>query len=225
MKKNIFALIIFTFLFIKVQPSQAYQSWIERECPQDSEVELVFTSSYGKLKYIGNKSSKDLQKESKQKRNPKDKLLGLTVPNPTLEVNLETSVIESPMSEDICVIPEKVEVFFGYVNPVIYIASDIKYKDCQRILVTRHEQTHQQINLLALDYFLPQMKRLIRKKTKELKPIITTKLNKKQAVEEMNDLIMERMKDLVDQFNVFLEQEQGKLDNDENYEFESSVCN
>ena len=79
--------------------------------------------------------------------------------------------------------------------------------------------------MLALDYFLPQMKRLIRKKTKELKPIITTKLNKKQAVEEMNDLIMERMKDLVDQFNVFLEQEQGKLDNDENYEFESSVCN
>jgi len=226
MKKNIFALTIFCLLSeVFAFPVSAYQSWIERECPKEADVELVFTSSYGKLKYITGRSSDYLQKQAPEKAEKGYKILGLTVPNPTLEVNIETSVIAPSVGDDVCVVPKRVEIFFGYIDPVIYIASDLKNKKCRKALTLRHEQTHQQINILALTYFLPQMKKLIRKKVDTLKPVIVNNNRRKKAAEQMNDVIMNRMSDLVAQFNNFLSQEQDKLDNQQNYDFEASVCN
>jgi len=91
-------------------------------------------------------------------------------------------------------------------------------------MVLRHEQTHQQINILALNYFLPQMKRLIQQKVHELEPVVVPRYLQNQTIEDMNAKIMNRMSNLVNQFNVFLEQEQDKLDNEENYAFESAIC-
>ena len=223
MKKIFFALTFFIVLVLSSATAFAYESWIERECPKEADVKLVFMSSYGKLHYKY-KTSDFLRQSSTTPRKENERVLGLTLPHTTVEVNITTSVIGSSMSDEVCVVPETVEVFFGFVNPDIYISYDLKDKKCQRALIVRHEQTHQQINVLALNYFLPQMKKLIRKKVDKLKPVVAYKWEQESVVQQMNETIMQRMNNLVNQFNAFLDKEQSKLDNDENYAFEATVC-
>jgi len=224
MKKNIFALIILVCLAVfTLNPANAYQSFTERTCKKDHEPELVFLSSYGKLEYKY-KDPLVMKDYSPRTRNSKHTVLGLTIPNPTLEVNVETTVVDNNIDEVVCVVPEKIEIFFGFVKPTIYISRDIKEKKCRKTLVLRHEQTHQQINILALNYFLPQMKKLVSQQISQMEPIVAPRELQKKAVEEMNMFIMARMANLVEQFNIFLDKEQDKLDNEENYLFEGSVC-
>ena len=193
MKKNIFALTIFCSLaFFCLTSAEAFRSFTERNCKMDREPELIFLSSYGKLEYKY-KTSDFMKNFSDKTKNSKHKVLGLTVPNPTLEVNIITTINDNPFENDVCVVPDKVEVFFGFVDPVIYISKDIKYKTCTKTLVLRHEQAHQQINILALNYFLPQMKKLIRQKISELKPVVVQRKLQNKAVQEMNEIVMKRM--------------------------------
>lgn len=224
MKKNIFAL---TFLFcltvFNLNEVNAFQSFTERNCKKDHEPEIVFLSSYGKLEYKY-KDPLIMKDYSPRTKNSKHTILGLTIPNPTLEVNVETTVVDNNIDEVVCVVPEKIEIFFGFVKPTIYISRDIKDKKCKKTLVLRHEQTHQQINILALNYFLPQMKKLISQHITQMEAVVVPRSLQKKAVEEMNMFIMARMANLVEQFNNFLEKEQDKLDNENNYAFEGSVC-
>jgi len=224
MKKNIFALRFFLFfVFLGYGPcAHAFSTWQEKFCPKESEVELVFESSYGKLTYDTSKSADFLKNLSKRKGN--EFVFGLTVPNPTVEVNVRTQVKQ--LLGEACVVPMKVEIFFGYVDPTIYLAEEIKNNTCKRSLVLRHEQTHMQISILALEYFLPQINRLIRKKLVELKPVmVPAKESKIKATSDaMSQMFMDRMDDLAKQFNAFLIQEQNKLDNSANYAFEESIC-
>ena len=227
--KQVFALIFFAFILLISNIASAQSPAMQQFCEEKiGKVVINFTSSYGKLRYDKNRGSKFLKREQqKLKKSTNDwKTLGLSTSNPTLEVSVE---VESySLGGTVCVVPAKIDIFFGYINPTIYIAREIADNKCRRKVVMRHEKTHQQINILALEYFLPQMKSLITKRIKEMKPIYVDKNKNKcvaQQAGEMKDIIVERMTVLVEQFNNFIEKEQSKLDNPENYLFESEICN
>lgn len=70
-----------------------------------------------------------------------------------------------------CVLPDEVEVFLGYQKPMIYVAKEYKDDLCKFSVVIRHEQVHQRINKLALDYFLPLADKALRNAIADVKGI------------------------------------------------------
>ncbi len=226
MKKFFYASIIFVFLniFLQEQTACAQSLLYKNFCEQKKQdIDIKFESSYGYLTYNNSKDSAHLASIDENK-NHNGKVLGLTVPDPTVEINVGTQVYD--FGEYACIVPAKVDVFFGYENPIIYISREIRGNQCRREQVLRHEQTHHQINILALEYFLPQMKNLITKEINDLQPILINKNEEKLdgQTDKIKDKLVQRMTSLVEQFSKFLVMEQKKLDNDENYQFESTIC-
>lgn len=62
-------------------------------------------------------------------------------------------------------------MFLGYQKPMIYVAKEYKDDLCKFSVVIRHEQVHQRINKLALDYFLPLADKALRNAIADVKGI------------------------------------------------------
>lgn len=189
--------------------------------------EIAFTTSYGKLTYnmdLGHKPLTDLG----QSLGIVEKGLfaaGLATVGVNWELGVDT--ISRVLDEnDICVIPVKVNIFIGYENPVIYISKDLKPETCEYNIVLRHEQTHQQINKLALEYFVPRLKKAVEAIAKDVKPVGIERLSQ---IDETNEQIskeyIREISPLVEHFKKELLKEHGKLDNQANYDHESDMCN
>lgn len=188
--------------------------------------EIIFTTSYGKLTYNLSYNQKSLT-ELGQKFGIVEKGLfasGLATVAVNWEVTLDTisRVLEE---DDICVIPVKVNVFIGYENPIIYISKDLKPNSCEYNVVLRHEQTHQQINKLALEYFIPRLKKAVEEISKNVKPESAERLSQIDIIsEQLNSEYIKQISPLVDHFKKELFAEHAKLDNHENYSHESEIC-
>ena len=234
MKKTIFALTILSFLSIPEFANGQYlldssvgSSKLQEECAKYAkEVEVVFKSSYGRLRYDKSKSQEAIKRIA-QKGNFEVvngyQMMGLADFSSKVSVSLQ--VVSINMKKGLCVIPETVDVFFGFEDPVIYIAREAQKTRCKEKLVTRHEQTHMQISILALEYFLPQMKKIAYEHAQKIKPVFVSSNEDRQAIiDRMMERFVAKMTDLSDQFSRHLHKEQDKLDNLENYNYESSVC-
>lgn len=125
----------------------------------------------------------------------------------------------------ICSIPAHVDIFLGYRNPKIYIADDLKMGSCEYNMVLRHEQAHQQINISALNYFLPRLKKGAEKIAASLTPLPAKSM---KSVEQVNARLSKEFGKKFDRLiNVFkkeLRLEQSKLDNVHNYRMEGTIC-
>lgn len=234
MKKTIFALIILSFSLVPEFANGQYlldatvgNTHLQKECMEYAdEVKLIFKSSYGRLRYDKSKSQKAVQKIAQKGNFEIDsgyQIMGLADFSSKMSVGMD--VVSIDMGKGMCIIPDTVEVFFGFEDPVIYIAREAQRTRCQKMLVTRHEQTHMQISVLALEYFLPQMKKIAYEHAQKIKPIfVANGENTQDIVDKMMEKFVAKMTDLSDQFNKHLHDEQRKLDNLENYEYESKVC-
>jgi len=234
MKKNIFAPIFLFFLSAAIfcgkdACAQALdRESAEQKCAQiGNHAEVRFFSSYGKLSYDTSLSTPRLSalgvKHGTIARGARAS--GLSLSNVVMKVKMrsKTMVIDDSYS---CIIPTKVYIFVGYRNPRIYISKDILRDKCYYQVVVRHEQTHQQINVLALEYFLPQFKALAKKYAQDLNPVLIQKglTTPQKVINAKNKEFSSNMSDLVSQFKKFIADEQKNLDNKRNYEFENKIC-
>ena len=111
-------------------------------------------------------------------------------------------------------------------EPIIYIARHIKQGSCMHKVTLRHEQTHEQINVEALEYYLPFIKDRFISAVKKYALTARAKDDVEMSVvqESLKKKYLDAINPLLDELNNEINKEQGKLDRAENYDYEQSLC-
>lgn len=187
---------------------------------------IEFTTSYGKLAYDFSKNNKQITEIAARHGIIEKGLFasGLATINVSWEISVNT-IGKIYGDYDICVVPTKINVFIGYTDPKIYISNEIKKDSCEYNVVLRHEQTHQQINKTALDYFIPLFQDAVEKIAANVKPVQVSSLTEiDKATTRLTQTYDKKISPLIKVFKEDLLTEQSKLDNHSNYEHEKKLC-
>ena len=219
--------LIFILTFIIIQFSNISNGFANDCSDIKVSANIKFSTSYGKLKYDFTKTTQQITFLAKQQGIAEKGLFASGLA--TIDVNWEisTSSLGNIMNNsEICVIPTNIDIYIGFTNPIIYISNRLKPHSCKYNLVLRHEQTHQQINKTALDYFIPIFKKEIYEiitNTAPIKVSNSTQIN--AATNELTQIYSMKISPIIKEFKKELLTEQSKLDNHKNYEYESTICN
>lgn len=232
MKKVFFTLILCCLLCRQAWTQENLKKYEEECLSIINAPKIRVTSAYGKLKYDYTQNETYLKRETQKKYKeqkaemPKDFLpIGLTKVRDGFDFNMTVGQIDISNGHS-CIYPEEINAHLGYYNPTIYITKSLKEDSCLFKLAVRHEKTHMQIYIEALDYFLPEFKA----KTENLFPALGVKIIKRknsfsrQDAEELNNLYLTTLKKYVDSWRQEIENEQMKLDSVENYTIENRIC-
>ena len=187
---------------------------------------LNMTTSYGKLNYNYDYDRRSLTLLGQKYGlvEPGMHASGLSLFGIDWSVSLNT-VARVGAGDTICVLPTSLDVFIGFREPTIYIDNGLKKDGCRYNLVLRHEHQHQQVSIAALEYFMPRIRAEIQKALPVVRPRAVASLSATDAAtEEMNGEYIRLIRPLVNDFKATLLYEQKKLDNRENYRFESGIC-
>ena len=159
MKKIFFILTILNFITFILASAQNISTHEELKyaCENLSiKPTLNFYTSYGKLEYNQTYTRANLTQLGKNMGmfESGDLASGLALVDIASEYEL--SIAARKMKNNaVCVMPQELTAYIGFQNPVIYLATDLETDSCLYNLVLRHEQIHQQINVNALEYFIP----------------------------------------------------------------------
>ncbi len=189
---------------------------------------LSFYTSYGKLEYDFSKDQMGITKVGMSYGVIERGIFanGLATGTVKWEVDV-SSEGRRTNSGEICAYPVEIKFYLGFANPKIYVSRDLRKGTCMHDLVLRHEQTHQQINVKALEYFIPLFEQAIKKISQEIpaEPVTAmSRLALSRGSEQIAEAYSKRIEPLIAVFKKELEIEQGKLDNASNYAFENSIC-
>lgn len=221
MKKLFFVL---TFLFLTCQLPKANASDVCLSYKKMPRIE--FSTSYGRLMYDTNNNRRQLTKLGEKYGIIEHGLFaaGLATIGVNYQVSLNASAQSAP-GGNICVVPEVVQVFIGYQEPTIYISNDLQRGSCEYNVVLRHEQTHQQINVTALEYFIPKLKQASAAIINNVNPMSVQREDQiEPAIQELIQTYTNRLEPLINFFKSELIKEQAKLDSPENYKLEGGLC-
>ena len=124
-----------------------------------------------------------------------------------------------------CVYPKKVNVNLEYSLPTIYILKTLNADSCTYKVALRHEKTHMQIYIDALDYILPILKNYTNRLFSDIGiRIVARNENPENAAKELNSLYFQKIQHLVNSWRKDVEKEQLKLDTPEQYILENKIC-
>ncbi len=221
MKKLFFILIFFHTTLLSPEKVQAF------DCMQAATIPTIeLSTSYGNLKYDHSKNNQQIT-DIAAKHGISEKGLfasGLATTNVSWEIAVNT-IGKIYTNYDICVVPTSIKVFIGFSDPTIYISNQIIKDSCEYNVVLRHEQTHQQINKAALDYFLPMFHRALKQIVKTISPehiSVLTEID--NSTTRLTQKYNSKLAPLIEAFKQELLTEQSKLDNHKNYNFEQNIC-
>lgn len=224
MKKLFFTLTIISFCFFSAPTVYSYTG-CEQIRPHPK---INFYTSYGKLEYDFSQDQMGITQIG-MKHGAVEKGVfanGLATGTVKWEINV-SSLSQKGYGKQFCATPIEIDFYLGFSNPTIYVSNNLRKGSCMYDLVLRHEQTHQQINIKTLEYFIPLFRQALQKISKEIptEPIYS---NSQASLHQGSTIIAhkysERIKPLIDVFKKELQIEQGKLDNSSNYAFENSIC-
>ena len=220
MKKIVFLLIL-PFFFASVN-AFALQS-----CSDISvDPEISFSTSYGKLVYDFSKNTRQISAIAKKIGKQESETFATGLATVSVDNEYIVGTIAYPLQKGgYCVFPQKIEVFVGFADPMIYISRELKKNSCHYNLVMLHEQTHQRINIAALDYFIPYFQKAAEKISKKILPLQVENQQQIDVVtNQMTQDFTDRFDKVLDIFKKELAVEQGKLDNKINYSLEDDLC-
>lgn len=221
--KKLFFILTFAFCLPLINTqAQAF------DCSQIQSIPSVeFSTSYGKLRYDTTKNNQQVTAIAGSYGIAEKGLFaaGLATINVNFEISINT-LGKIYGENNICVIPTNINIYIGYSDPVIYISKNLTPETCKYNVVLRHEQTHQQINKNALDYFLPLIQDAIKKIIPTVKPLNVSNTEEIDiATTELTQTYNRKIAPLIEVFKNELLKEQSKLDNHENYQHEEEICN
>lgn len=232
MKKVFFTLILCYNISFPTFAAENLQKY-EKECLSIVNAPKVqVTSTYGKLKYDYQKDGAYLRRETAKKYKQMNISMpaglipfGLTKVTYGFDFNMTVSQINFNNGY-ICLYPEEIKTHLGYYNPTIYIINNLKKDSCHYKIALRHEKTHMQIFIEALDYFLPKFKTIANNlfKTQGVKIIHKSNANVTEEAAKLNNKYRDALKQKVDSWYKEIKMEQLKLDSVENYTIETILC-
>ncbi len=226
--KNLFYILIFaSFSFFSGQAVAATAA--DRVCQKVVRPpEVTVSVSYGRLKYDTSKNNRSLTRMHLRQ-------YGGNVPSgrqvhglATYDLNTEISfrVVKNTQANGVvCVYPTDIELNIEMQNPVIYLSKELKAGSCVYELAMRHELTHQQINVEALEYYLPIIQQRFLAAVKE-NPFMSSKsdINLTLAKESFNERYLAAVNPVLEEMQNEINTEQAKLDSIENYDYEAALC-
>ena len=116
---------------------------------------IIFKTSYGQLIHDVSTEEKSILNNNNNLKTEKLYLnSSYNSVQPYGYVTLTSALTEYISNNKTCIIPETIEVFIGYRDPMIYIAKEFRSKPCEFSVMLRHQQVHQQINIYTLQYLL-----------------------------------------------------------------------
>lgn len=190
--------------------------------------EIVFKTSYGKLKTDFSFNTKQLTEKSKFSKGEKESGIytqGLAGKGFGWYIYVSNAEIKYIDDKTFCVLPTRIEAYLGIVEPTISVSNDIPRESCRFALVLRHEQVHQWINKLTLDYFLPIYYKEVQKTVREVRAVkVSSKNEVREGMNKLNEYYHARLEPIYNQFYDAVANEQKKLDNWVNYNAEDKLC-
>ncbi len=188
--------------------------------------EIELTSSFGKLTGIYDKNKEEISALAEQLNSIEHGLFasGLSTVNIDFDVSLEAEAVKVD-EKTYCIIPAKIKLFLGLTNPTIYLSKELQAGSCEYNVVLYHEQVHHQINVATLEYYLPLFKDAAEKLSKKIPPMKTGTLdNNKEKISQMTVEFNQKLLPLVNYIKKEIIKQQQRLDNPQNYKFESKLC-
>ena len=228
MKKNFFTSLAITMLLLIPNSKAAFEAEQFFSCEAlKMPVRIIFKTAYGQLIHDVSTDDKSIQALKKDTDIPEK--LYLQSSHNTIQtegyVKLTSALTEYITDDKICVIPEEIEVFIGYRDPVIYIAKEYRSRPCEFSVMLRHQQIHQQINIYALQYILPLMKEAIIQATQNITPAMATdKSQIKTRIQNLQNEYIAAIRPILDAFNDLREEENHKFDKITNYKIDEKLC-
>lgn len=231
MKKVFFILISSIFSAFSAYGEEELSRY-QQECLSfTSKPEVNVSSSYGKLRYKFDKDKDFLQQKTAQKfakqNQPMDSSflpVGLTDVRDVIDLDFQVETMGLSHGYT-CVYPKKINVNLEYSLPTIYILNTLKPGSCLYEIALRHEKTHMQIYIEALDYILP----ILKSYTVSLYDSVGIRIvargeSPEIAAKELNTLYFAKIQQLINSWRKDVEKEQLKLDTPEQYILENKIC-
>lgn len=190
--------------------------------------QIVLKTSYGKLEHDLTKSITELTHLSNKDKQFKEEGIytaGVAPYKVGFYVYIKSGMAQVIDKSTICVMPTEVEAYIGYQEPRVYVNNTVKPGTCEYALILRHEQVHQWINKLTLDYFLPIYYKALLKTVRDVKAVkVKDKNDIKEGLIQLNLYYNTKMMPIYEQFRESVSVEQKKLDNWVNYNAEDKLC-
>ena len=125
-----------------------------------------------------------------------------------------------------CYYPTEINITVGSgANPTIYIAKEFPKDSCSYNTTLRHEQTHQHINQAVLEHYIPIIKDRILETIKKYSVAGSRKnIDIEQAQKALQKKYLSAIQSLVEEIRQETAIEQAKLDSEDNYAFDESLC-
>lgn len=190
--------------------------------------QVIFKLSYGELKHDLSKSGEELtklSKNSKEERHSYMKGKGLAAVEPLFDLQLrefDTQYIDDKTS---CVYPRVIEVKFGYTNPVVYVNNAYKSNSCDYAYILRHEQVHQRLNKITLEYFAPIFYSAIRRAVADVRAVkVGKENNQEEASKTLISYYEAILKPVAEQFNKIRQDQQKNFDEWEMENSKDDLC-
>ena len=226
--KNLFYMLIFgIFAFFSVPAFSAPEAQqICRKVVRNPEVTITF--SHGRLKYDTSKNNRSLTRMHINHYGgsvPSGKQVhGLATYNLNTEIIFR--VVKSTMANGtVCVYPADIQLNIEMQDPVIYLSNELEIGSCVYEIAMRHEQTHQQINVEAMEYYLPIIQQRFLQAVKEnLFMSSTSDINLTLAKESLNEKYLAAINPVLEEMQNEINIEQARLDSIENYDYETALC-
>ncbi len=186
--------------------------------------QITFKSSYGKLVHDLSQPLSVVSQVETKNQEPGWLTVGYAQPGLCSSIKLRSRV-RSIDDDVICVLADEVEIFLGYQKPMIYVAKEYKDDLCKFSVALRHEQVHQRINKLALDYFLPLADEAVRKAIADIRGVkVSSREQIPQGAELLQTYYQLRLLPILDEMNKAIETEQAKLDSLTSYKMQWDIC-
>ncbi len=219
MIKKLFFILIFLFF--------SNNSSFAADCSSiDINPQITLLSSYGKLVYDYTKTTEEITSLANSLNISEKDLFASGLSTVNINFDIEINTIGQPIgNSEFCVVPTSIKIFLGLDSPTIYISNELEKNSCHYNIVLRHEQTHQQINKKTLEYYLPLFKNSATKISQTIKPIHITDIESiRPSIKALTEIYNKKLTPLVDYIKKEMLIQQLKLDNPQNYLFESSIC-
>lgn len=187
--------------------------------------QIKLTSSYGKLTIDQNKTTEEITSLAASLNLVENGLFASGLSTVNINFDITLNALGVPADNVFCVIPTQIDLFLGLDEPTIHLAKELTADSCEYNMVLRHEQTHQQINKSALEYYLPMFKTAALQIARSIKPVEVKDIDDiKPAIGELTATYNQKMTPVVNFIKKEMLVEQSKLDNPQNYLYESKLC-
>jgi len=185
---------------------------------------ITFKTSYGKLVHDLSKTQSEINAMDHKGNEPGWLTVGLALA-PVKTYIRSTGTARELDDNATCVLPEEIEIYVGYQDPVIYVSKEYQKDLCKFSVLIRHEQVHQRINKLTLDYFVPLMDKVLRQAVQDVRGIkVSSPEQAADGMMQLNVYYHARLSPILEEMVIAQQAEHAKMDSLTSYKMQWDMC-